>query len=72
MFKFITKLLTKKFTEIPLFIVNFNLEKYRQDGKKNSCMAIIHPVLKDDEHIEATLKELIDYIRDNYEMEELI
>lgn len=35
-------------------------------------MCNIHPCLKDDEHIKTTMQELCDYIRENYDMEEII
>ena len=72
MFRFFTKLLTKKLTAIPLFIVYFNYPKYKTDGKKGSCLTKIHPVFNGDKYLETELKMLIDYIRDNYDMEELI
>lgn len=65
------KLLTKDFTKIPLFRIDFNLKKYEETGPKDTCTAHIHPSLKKDEHIEKTLRDLIDYIRDNYDMDEL-
>ncbi len=68
---FINKVLTKNYTEVPLFWVDFNLQKYEQDGAKNSCMAKIHPMLKDDEYVIKTINGLIDYIRNKYDMKEL-
>lgn len=68
---FLKKLFTKQLKEIPLFWVNFNYILFKDKGKENSCMAHIHPLLKDDKHIQDTLKELIDYIRDNYNMEDI-
>lgn len=32
----------------------------------------IHPYLKDDEHIKTTMQELCGYIRENYDMKEII
>lgn len=65
------RLLTKNLTAIPLFWMDFNYKKYKENGAKNSAIAHIHPVLKDDVYIKDTLNELIDYIRDNYDMKEL-
>jgi len=71
MFKWISKKLTKNYNNIPLFYINFNLNKYQQNGAKNSCIVKIHPELKDDKYIIESLNNLIDYIRDNYDMEKL-
>jgi len=72
MFKFITKKLTKKFTRVPLFTIYLNFVKFKLEGKQNSCVASIHPRLREDKHIEKTLKGLIDYVRDNYDMDEIV
>ena len=71
MYNRIIKRLTNNYKEVPLFWVDFNLEKYINQGKKNSCMIKIHPELKNDGHIRSELNDLIDYIRDNYDMERL-
>jgi len=71
MFKWISKKITKNYNNIPLFYINFNLNKYQQNGAKNSCIVKIHPELKDDKYIIESLNNLIDYIRDNYDMEKL-
>lgn len=71
MFNKIIKKLTNNYTEVLLFWVTFNLNKYNQDGAKNSCILKIHPELKNDKYIKNTLNNLVDYIRDNYDMEKL-
>ena len=71
MFKWILSKLTKNYNNIPLFYVNFNLNKYQQNGAKNSCIAKIHPELKDDRYIKDTINDLIDHIRNNYDIEKL-
>ena len=68
--KLINKL-TKNHTEIPLFYVSLNLEKYKNEGDKGSCDVKLHPILKD-EYIASQLNELIDYIRENYDMDDLV
>lgn len=70
---FITNLLTKNETEIPLLFINFNKKKYIEQGKENSCTVNIHPVIKmkDDEILKAKINDIIDYIRDNYDMNKL-
>ena len=67
----ITKLLTKNRTQIPLIYVTFDYKKFKESGKVGSCMSNIHPVISKDDNIKLKVKELIDYIRDNYDMEEI-
>lgn len=72
MYKWLARKLTKNYKKIPLIWITFNLNKYRKDGAKNSCMLNVHPSLGKDYFIIETLEELTDYIRDNYDMEDLI
>lgn len=72
MFKNLIKKLTKDYSKIPLLWIEFDLNSYKQNGAKNSCLAKIHPEIRKDKHIENTLRDLIDYIRDNYDMDKLI
>lgn len=67
----LTKLLTKNQTKIPLFWVDFNYQKYKVHGAKNSCSVNIHPLLQNDTYIEDKMKEIIDYVRENYNMDEI-
>jgi len=69
LYKLVTKKLTKEYSEIPLFFVNFNYDRYKTSGAKDSCIAKIHPILKDDDNIKNMLNDLVDYIRNNYDME---
>jgi len=71
MFKLFKRFFTKNLTEIPLFYVNFNYKKYKTLGEKRSCVVNIHPTLKDDEYIKEMINMTIDYIRINYDMEEI-
>jgi len=64
MFKWIKSKLTNNLTEIPLLWVNYNSKTM---DKKN-CMAHIHPELTDDKIVIESINKLIDYIRDNYDM----
>lgn len=70
--KLITRLLTKNLQRVPLLRIDFNMKEFRENGSKGSCMCIIHPVLKDDDHIIETMNGLCDYVRDKYDMEKLI
>jgi hypothetical protein len=68
--KWVTGKLTKGYNEVPLFYVTFNLNKYKENGTKGSCDVKLHPSISD-EHVKEQLNSLIDYIRDNYDMEKL-
>jgi uncharacterized protein YxeA len=71
MFKLYRKLLTKNNTKIPLLYIMFNLKQFREQGKEKSCILHIHPSLRNDEYIIKTLNGLVDYIRNNYDMEDM-
>ena len=71
-YKFLSKLLTKSHREIPLFVVYFNYRKYKQDGLADSCEVKIHPLIAKDEYINQQLKKVINYIRENYNQEEIV
>lgn len=72
MIKPITRLLTKNLQRVPLLRIDFNMKKFKENGAKCSCMCVIHPVLKNDEHIIETMNGLCDYIREKYDMLKLI
>lgn len=67
-----TRLLTKNRTQIPLLYVTFDYKKFKEFGKVGSCVSNLHPVITNDEHIELKVNELIDYIRDNYDMNQIL
>lgn len=71
MFNWLNRKLTINYSEVPLFWVDFNLNKYKESGAENSCTVRIHPELKNDEFIIDMLNDLIDYIRVKYDMEDL-
>lgn len=71
MIKFLNRKLTNNYKEVPLFWVDFDLNKYKDFGEKGSCNAKLHPYLNDDQFIINSINELIDHIRKNYDMEEL-
>lgn len=62
--------LTANKTKIPLFMVEFDLNKHQKNMK--SSLLKIHPNFKNDPIIEEKLKDLVDYIRDNYDMDNLL
>ena len=65
----LTNLLTKNKTQIPLLYVTFDYNKFQESGKVGSCMANVHPLIRNDDNIKLKLNELVDYIRDNYDMD---
>ena len=54
----LTRLLTKNLQRVPLLRIDFNMKKFKENGAKESCMCVIHPVLKDDTHIIEIMNEL--------------
>ena len=60
---------TKNLTRIPLFTMTFNYRKYKSDGKKDTCKFYCHPGIAQDEFVKEKLCEVIDYIRDNYDLD---
>ena len=60
---------TKNLTRIPLFTMTFNYRKYKADGKKDSCMFYAHPDIAKDKFVKEKLCEVVDYIRDNYDLD---
>lgn len=70
--KILTRLLTRNFKRVPLFWVTFNWQYYHKHGERDSCMCNIHPTLAEDEYIRASVQELVNYIREHYDMEKLL
>lgn len=60
---------TKNLTRIPLFTMTFNYRKYKSDGKKDTCTFYCHPEIAQDEFVKEKLCEVVDYIRDNYDLD---
>lgn len=72
MIRKLTKLLTGGHNEVPLFYVTFNLKKYKSHGEKGSCDLKLHPSLKGDKVAIQKMNELVDHIRKNHDMENLL
>jgi len=70
MYKKLVDKMTNGKTEIPLLYVTLNLHKYRED-KLESCDIKVHPSVCDDV-VKQKVNELIDYIRDNFDAEDLV
>lgn len=60
---------TKNFTRIPLLMVFFDYNKYKKYGKTNSCLIFPHPKIQKDEFIKEKMFEVVDHIRDSYDMD---
>lgn len=60
---------TKNLIRIPMFTMTFNYRKYKSDGKKDTCTFFCHPDIAQDEFVKEKLCEVIDYIRDNYDLD---
>jgi hypothetical protein len=71
MFNNLYKKLTDDNKKVPLFYVTFDLNKYREAGAKGSCEMKLHPNFKGDESAVNQLNALVDYIRENYDMEDV-
>jgi len=72
MYKFLAKILTHKYTKIPLLYVTFNYNAYLKQGSKNSCLVKAHPLIGNDERVIHMLNDLIDYIREEYDMSQML
>ena len=60
---------TKNLTRIPLFTMTFDYRKYKAEGKKDSCTFCCHPDIVNDEYVKEKLSDVVDYIRDNYDLD---
>ena len=47
----------------------FNYRKYKADGKKCRCTMHCHPDIAKDEFVKSKLQEVVDYIRNNYDLD---
>ena len=60
---------TKNLTRIPLFTMTFDYRKYQRDGKPGSCTFYAHPDIAQDKFVKEKLCEVVDHIRDNYDLD---
>ena len=60
---------TKSLKRIPLLTMTFNYPKYKAEGKKDSRTFYAHPDIAQDEFVKSKLQEVVDHIRDNYDLE---
>ena len=65
-------LLTKGKRCVLLIYINFNYQKYMQEGESCSCICNVHPDLAHDEKLITMMNEIVDYVRDNYDMNKLV
>ena len=71
LFNRIFKLLTSNGKKIPLLRITLNIHKFREKSE-GSCMLNYHPTFKNDKYLQEKAFEIIDYIRNKYDMEELL
>ena len=69
LFNFWIRRKTKNLTRIPLFTMVLDYRKYQQDGKPGSCTFYAHPDIARDEFVKEKLGEVVDHIRDNYDLD---
>ena len=60
---------TKNLMRIPLFTMTFDYRKYKAEGKKGSCTFYCYPDIVNDEYVKEKLSDVVDYIRDNYDLD---
>lgn len=63
---------TKNLTQIPIFYMTFDYKKYKMYGKENSCEFHCLPEIANDEFVKNRLSEVVDYVRDNYDLDEVV
>lgn len=68
--KFIRKFLTSNATEIPLIFVLFDENKFKRSEK---CFEIRHhPSFNNDDVLEEKLRDVVDYIKERYDLSKLL
>ena len=72
MYKFLAKLLTKKSKRIPILFISFNLDHYLKNGSNNSFTIKIHPNFRDNEEIKEHVNLLVDYIKNTYNIKDIL
>lgn len=70
--KILTRLMTENLTKIPLFWLSFNYKYFKKYGKENSCIFHVHTELAGDSYIKETMNDIVNYIRENYDMNKII
>ena len=67
----IIKCLRDVFTIVPLLSISINLKFFKKYGSKYSCTCRVNKLFKNDWYIKRTMEDLCEYIRKNYNMEDL-
>ena len=49
--------------------MHFNYKQYKEQGKAGSCQFYCHPDIANDEFVKEKLSEVVDYIRDSYDLD---
>lgn len=61
-----------KSDKIPIFYMTFDYRKYKKHGKENSCTFHCLPEIANDEFVKNRLSEVVDYVRDNYDLDKIV
>ena len=69
--EWLKKWLTDGFTKVPLLSISVNLKFFKEYGSKYSCTCRVNKLFKNDWYIKRTMEDLCEYIRKNYNMEDL-
>ena len=57
--------------KVPILAISVDLDKYNKEHKGSCEYCVIHD-LQNDEHIQKTLFDLVDYIRENYDCNKFV
>ena len=60
---------TKNLTRIPLFTMTFDYRNYKVEDKQDSCTFYCRPDIVNDEYVKEKLSDVVDYMRDNYDLD---
>lgn len=66
----ISKLINRNNKQIPLFSALFDSHKYNK-CKNRSATYKIHPKLQDDKYLKEMVENVMNYVKNNYDLEEL-
>lgn len=54
------------------FLYDIDYRKYKKHGKENSCTFHCLPEIANDEFVKNRLSDVVDYVRDNYDLDEMV
>lgn len=68
----INRILTKNYKQVPLLRIDFNYQKFRKQGKDGSCQCVYHPAFRRDKKLQKMFDDMVEHIRDTYDMKKLL